>query len=174
MKKIFLLSLLSVFLLSAFSQNSGEPELLAKISISKYIAPSEFGGDDVSRGLLGFFYRDVVTHMELNGDITLTCRGWGWNICVPTFSSYLNFRQIGENGTEMVNNSCQEIVKESDKLILNGEYSGTISQKIAIPDPNNNGKILYILVQNKWDHDPKYPYNGKAEITISITNKLGL
>ena len=72
----------------------------------------------------------------------------------------------------MLENSCEELIQESEDKIMNGEYSGVISQKIAFPDPNN-GRPFFILIQIRWNNDPRHPYNGEAEITISKTSNLG-
>jgi hypothetical protein len=172
LKKIFLLSLLSVLLLSAFSQNSGGTELLQKISLSKYINPAEFKDETLElRGIYGFFYREVTTQ-PTSGGVIVTCTGWGWKTCFPARVENF-FRQVQGMDMQMVANSCEELVLTSEEQILRGEYSGVASQKIAFVDPQT-GRPFYILIQIRWNHDPLHLYNGEAEITISKSNNLGL
>jgi len=170
MKKIFLLTLLSVFLLSAFSQNSVEPEIIDKITITKYIEPSEFEGGNIQYGFWFLFYKYVYSEPCGNG-VCVYCSGWGKKCCFPKLKLYL--KPVRGFETNEIANTCENLIEASEQKIVNGELSGTLSQKIAFNDPLSNGKIAYLLIQIKWEHDPIHPYNGKAEIIISKTNNFG-
>jgi hypothetical protein len=170
MKKIFLLTLLSVFFLSAFSQYSGETEVLSRVTITKSIDPLEYEGGEIQYGFWFLFYKYVYS--EPCGDgVCVYCSGWGRKCCFPKIKIKKPVRGVD---TEVMEQTCENLMEESDQQIVNGELSGALSRKIAFNDPLNNGKISYLIFQIKWEHDPKYPYNGKAEITVSKTNNLGL
>jgi len=172
MKKIFLLTLLSVFFLSAFSQYTTAPEVLNKITITKNIAPSEFGGGDINYGFWFLFYK--IVYVEPCGEgVCIYCSGWGGKFCLPKLKPFMNNNIRGIETSEVAQ-TCENLIEESDNRIVNGELSGTLSRKIAFNDPLNNGRTSYLLFQIKWEHDPRHPYNGTAEITISKTNNLGL
>jgi hypothetical protein len=169
MKKIFLLSLLSVLLLPAFSQISGGTEILEKINIYKSIDPSEFDGNEPQFGFWLFFYKQVISEPRPGGGMKVYCSGCGWKMCIPKLRM-----SIEGVDNEFITNTCEDITKESEERIFKGELGGSISSKIAFSDPLNNGKISYLLFQITWKHDPNHPYNGQAEIIISKTTNFGL
>jgi len=173
MKKIFLLTLLSVFFLSAFSQNSTNgTEILTKISVNKFIADEEMEDPLLAPWWWIFwkpFYQTVTEEYTLNG-VILTCEGRGWKLCRA--KRILNMpRGISP---ELVESTYGKINEEYEDRVIAGEHRGSITKKIAFPDPLANGKTSYILFMMNWDNDPIRHYNGKAEITISKTNDLGL
>jgi hypothetical protein len=161
MKKIFLLSLLSVLFLSAFSQLlPGTPEIITTISITKSIPDDEIDHlQCFSWNILRmFFYRDVKLEPTGNGGYNVYCSGFGTRMCSSIFYEFL----IRGVAPEIVGNICDRIIGESEECIANGEYKGTISRKIASQD---NQSIFVFTIH--WDNDPTKPYNGKAEIIIS-------
>jgi len=178
LKKIFLLTLLSVFFLSAFSQTFGNTEVLATISINKSAEPGSgidisTPDDDIQLAWPSwwFLYRVVETQVG-NGYVTVTCYGGGFKLCM------IKWKDIWKNlfrgyeiqvQAEVLDATCDELVTNSEELIANGVYNGSLSKKIAIPDDRTN----YILFQMNWKNDPENPYNGQAEIIISKTDKLG-
>jgi len=175
MKKIFLLTLLSVFFLSAFSQiTTGDAEILGKISITKYINDNEIE-QQPEQGWWFLFYKTVTTEITSDG-VSIYCSGWGWKICSPKlkgwFSSIISlFRGVS---IDLVEQTCENIFTESENRIANGEFNGSITKKIAFSDPQSGTRESYILFQMYWNHDPNKPYNGTAEIIISKTNHFGL
>ncbi|MCL2245930.1 MAG: hypothetical protein FWC10_02315 [Lentimicrobiaceae bacterium] len=171
MKKIFLLSLLSVLFLSAFSQNfnsnnTTNVEILEKIHIITSMDDEE-GVLAMERGWWIFFYKNVKTTKLPNGTIQLNCSGWGWKVCLPyLYSSSGNISSI-------LDEILEELITESNEQIARGEFHGTISKKIAIPGTIPGERELFLLFLMNWKNDPEKPYNGEAEIIISKTNKLG-
>ena len=178
MKKIFLLSLLSVLFLSAFCQVSvGNAEVITKITIVKHIDDAEIvadgvpHGSDIEYGWWIFFYRTVTTQKLPDGTYILTCSGIGWRIC------FIRLRDRGESVdavTEVMDTTCENLITESDAQIARGVFKGSVTRKIAYRDPAAGNKESYLLFQMNWDNDPEKPYNGKAEITISKTDNFGL
>jgi len=173
MKKIFLLSLLSVLLLSAFSQTKPvNPEIITKISITKSTENGELQYIPPDHGWWIFFWREVVTIPMPNGGIVITCTGFGLKICiahlrdVPALSTWCNTRGID---VAPIENTYNSLYDECDERIANGEFRGSITKKIACPGMRET----YLLFQMDWENDPVNPRNGQAEITISQTNSLG-
>jgi hypothetical protein len=168
MKKIFLLSLLSVFFLTAFSQISGEnTEILTKISINRSADAAEIeqGGERFPWFPWWWpFYRWVRTE-PYPGGIRVTCEGIGFMWCFPQ-SGYLVFRGISN---EVVENTIEEMISDIGEQAENGESIGTITKKIATAD----GQSFLLFLMN-WENDPKNNYNGRAEIIISKTNDFGV
>jgi hypothetical protein len=170
MKKIFLLSILSVSFLSAFCQNSiGDTEIINKINIIKSIDDSEIPDDPLLRPW-PMYYRTIL----LNPFGGFACLGWGTNCCFPDFRDILGPLYYRGMPTDVIEKTCETIVEESDERIGKGEYTGSLTRKIAYPDPQSDGKQSFILLQMNWDNDPEKPYNGKAEIIISKTDNFGL
>jgi len=174
MKKIFLLSLLSVFLLSAFSQTlQDNSEIITRISITKS-ADVEDEENFLQRGIWIFFWKYVTTYPDPDGNgFWVHCYGWGLKICAPKpadIAPYFNLRGVAP---EMITHSCESIIQESDKLISNGMYAGSLTKKIALLDFQAGDRNSYLVFRIDWNHDPVRPYNGKAEITISKINNLG-
>jgi len=170
MKKIFLLSLLFTFLLSAFSQNfEGKTEILYQINITKTAdADEEEFNPERLPGWSWFWwwnnYRWVIWDPFPWGGENY-CIGLGPNTCFK-----LKFRsEIRGISEEVTENTLQELFYESGERALNEEFKGTASRKIV----SNEDKSL-ILFQIKWDYDPKNIRTGKAEITISKTTTLGI
>jgi len=183
MKKIFLLSLLSVLFLSAFCQvSAGSTEVLTKINITRSIDIEEMNeigfGNEQIEPIWWFFYRNIVVEPSPDGGITIQCNGFGWKICMLPLKNI--FRLIFKRGlvseamTETMESTCQNLVEDSDEQAANGVYRGTITKKIAFSDPEINGRNSYLLFQMNWDYDPQSPSNGTAEIIISKTNNFGL
>ena len=173
MKKILLLSLLSVLFLSAFSQIIETPTILSKINITR-ISGEDDDGISQDRGWWIFFYKKVTTQYTPNGSIALICTGWGWKVCIANFNAMPNlmdWMQRGGFDYQIVENTLQSVFEESDSRAENGEYSGNISKKLALQNANN--EIVYLLFSMDWAYDRKDPRNGKAEIIISTTNHLG-
>ena len=178
MKKIFLLSLLSVFFLSAFSQViDGNAEVITKINIirsSEDISPIS---NDVNlkpeTGIWIFFWGNVTTYHNPDGGVTVMCSGWGLKLCVPKMkgSHISSNRGISEDAVEK---TCEDIVTESDDLVSHGECKGSVTKKIAFSDPQANGRTSYLIYQMNWDYDAKNPRNGTAEIIITKVNNLGI
>ena len=172
MKKIFLLSLLSILLLSTFSQISGNsPEILANINITMI--------DDVNdnadeRGPFFpwemFLYRYILTEYYAGGWY-IVCSGFGPYVCFSLPLESLNFNIRGV-AMETIENTYQEMIETIKQQVANREYQGSITRKCAYPDPERGHLTSYILFQMHWDNDPKNPRNGKAKITISKTNDL--
>ena len=170
MKKIFLLSLLGVFFLSAFCQLSdGTTEILTKISITKQIDDSELPPDFMPYSWNLYSY---VIYDPFGGGVN--CFGWGGRLCIPRFDKLYNSLYYRGMPTDAIVKTGETLVEESDALVAKGEYKGSLTKKIAYPDPQFGGKQSFILLQMNWDNDPKKPYNGKAEIIISKTDNFGL
>ena len=175
MKKIFLLSLLSVLFLSAFPQISNtSPEVLAKINITRSV--NEL--DEEPPVVLApwwpswwFLYKEVSTEMIPGGAI-VRCTGYGWHWCRMRLKDIISADLSGVD-VEAAEAVYEKMLEESENQAATGEYRGSITKKIAYPDPGRNGQESYLLFQMKWDYDHKNPYNGNAEITITKTNKLG-
>jgi len=171
MKKIFLLSLLSVFFLSVFCQNTdGSTEIINKINITKYIDDSEIPVESMYYIWPPFYYK-YISYDPYGG---VRCTGYGPMRCIFVLKDVLsafNYRNLPIDAMEK---TCETFVEESNELITNGEYKGSLSKKIAFPDPQLGGKLSFILLQMSWDNDPQKPYNGKAEIIISKTNDFGI
>jgi len=191
LKKIFLLTLFSVFFLSAFSQFSTGTEILARISIDRSAEPTvtldndresldisvtgiEIGDDDDP--LLdiwwpfGWPYYKYV-YCNFGGNWTqVFCVGIGLKRCVP---HYLDFSDITNSyrglSAESVEAAFSSIFTESEKQVANGVYQGSVSKKLAISGDKTN----FILFQMNWNYDPTNAYNGKTEIIVSKTDNLG-
>jgi hypothetical protein len=173
MKKIFLLSLLSVLFLSAFSQIIETPKILSKINITR-ISGDDEEGISQNRGWWIFFYKKVTTQYNPNGSITLICTGWGWKVCIANFNVMPNLMEWAQRGgfdNQIIENTLPSVFEESDSRAENGEYSGNISKKLALRNANNES--VYLLFSMNWEYDRKNPRDGKAEIIISTTNHLG-
>ena len=176
MKKIFLFTLLSVFLLSAYSQiTDGNAEIITKINITKEIDDKEID-PDTQFGFWIFFYRTVVTK-PTEGGVTVTCSGWGWKMCIPRFKELVTSNHLfllRGISVETVENSCENLVEECENRISRGEYQGSLTKKIALSDPLSGNKTSFLILQMNWNNDPKKPYNGTAEIIISKINDFGI
>ena len=177
MKKIFLLSLLSVFFLSAFSQViDGNAEIITKINIIRSSDEVSITNDEPSgpeTGLWLFFWRTVNTTHTPDGGVTVMCSGWGLRLCVPKMKSTSLSGTIRGVSTDAVEKTCENIVTESDDRASQGEYKGSLTKKMAFNDPLN-GKTSYFIYQMNWDYDPKNPRNGTAEIIITKVDNLGI
>jgi len=174
MKKIFLLSLLSVLLLSAFSQSHGSnSEILSKIYFSASMDDDE-ATQAFERGIWILFYRTVITEVLPDGGIRVTCNGWGLRTCLPHKKNLQRaFSQLSI-GVDQIEQILEELIKESNDLVNRGEYRGSISKKIAVSNSQVGGRDYYLLFLMNWNNDPKKPYNGEAEIIISKTTNFGL
>ena len=176
MKKIFLLTLLSVFLLSAFSQiTDGNAEIITKIKITKEIDDSEID-PGTQFGFWIFFYKNVSSKPTEDG-IIVTCTGWGFRMCLPKLKDNAggtNHSLIRGISADLVDSSCESVIEECENRIAHGEYQGTLTKKFAYSDPMANNRAAYLILQMNWANDPKKPYNGKAEITISKINDFGI
>jgi hypothetical protein len=168
MKKIFLLSLLSVFLLSTFSQNyEVKPEILTQIQIVK---SADLDDDDLGQELLpgGLWWWHLykwVTYEIHQWGFVVRCYGFGPLLCMQ-----FNLRGlINDLPEETSERTVQELISESGERALKGEYRGSSSKKIVPMD----GKF-YIFFQINWDYDPKNIRNGNAEIIISKIANFGL
>jgi len=172
MKKIILLSLLSVFFLSAFCQTThGSTEIITKINITKS-AVEDFGDSEIDQGFWILFWRTVTSFVDDDGGVWIYCCGWGWKICQPAKEHYShNNRGLD---AKMLETTCEDMIAESDERVINGEYNGSITKKIAYSDPSSNSRISYILFQMDWDYERGNPRNGRAEIIISRTSDFGL
>jgi len=166
MKKIFLLLLLNVLFLSAFSQFSpGNTEIITTLNISKQISDDEIALRPFSPwGWNYLYYREVTTEPTPDGNFSMKCTGWGAQPCLPNFY-YAPIRGVA---ADVVEKTCSNLIEGSYECMANGEYKGSISTKLAMPD--NQSIILFTI---HWDNDPQKPYNGKAEIIISKIEKLG-
>jgi hypothetical protein len=173
MKKIFLLTLLSVFLLSAFSQVSvGYTEPIYKVSFNKSIEDEEIQRLPYYWGFLrAFLYKYVNVVFLPNGDVQVTCSGWGLKMCAPIYRGMLP--EVMGVEPQVIENTCEDMITDYDEQVVNGVPVGTTTKKIAFADPQSGGRTAYLLFQLNWNHDPQKPYNGRAEITISKTNDLG-
>jgi len=166
MKKIFLLSLLSILLLSAFSQEKGSnTEILTKINIIKNVPDEEIHGMSNSPLYFLFFYNEVKTEILPDGTYAIYCIGIGKLFCFLK----RDILQVRGISSETVENTCTKLIEECDEKIANGEYRGSISKKISI-----SGFQSIFLFQMNWNHDPQKPYNGEEEIIISKTENFGL
>jgi hypothetical protein len=167
-KKIFLLSLLSVFLLPAFSQNSGDNiEILAQITINRSADADEIGWEleQINRFPMWIpLYRWVTTDPFPNG-YAVDCSGMGLNFCMPKLPPVF-YRGVPN---ETVENAIEEMITDSGEQIKNGEYRGTISRKIVAADGQS-----FLLFQMNWESDPKNIRNGRTEIIISKINDFGV
>jgi len=170
MKKIILLSLFSVFCLSAFCQLSyGGTEILAKFNITKYIDEKEIPDDPYFLPWL-FHYDRISTDFSGN----LICIGIGRMPCLVNIHTLLHSNHFRDLPTDLIEASYENITEESDALVAQGLFKGSLTKKIAIPETQSGGKQSFILLQMNWDYDPQKPYNGKAEIIISKTNDFEL
>jgi len=170
MKKIFLLSLLSVFFLSAFCQNSnGATEVLAKINITKFIDDSELPSD--FKPYRWNFYRFIISDPMGPG---ISCTGYGRLLCLPMTDIKNSLSSHRGMPTDAIEKTCENMFEESDALVANGGYKGSLTKKIAFTDAQSISRQSYILLQMNWDNDPKKPYNGKVEIIVSKTDNLGI
>ena len=171
MKKKILLSLLSVLLLSAFSQHSvGSTEILTKINIYK------ISGDDnenlVECSSIEMFpwwplYKYVRTEPYGSSLYNVFCEGFGFRTCSVPYIDFLpSFRGIA---LEVVESTCNNLIEESNEWVANGVYQGSISKKIAVA----GSRTEYFLFQMNWNNDPKNLRNGTAEFSISKTINLG-
>ena len=167
MKKIFLLTLLNVFFLSAFCQRvASNTEIITVITLEKYIPDDEIEKANFPWQMLrAFFYRDVRTVPSPDGGVVVYCSGWGFKTCMPSFDLLL-FRGVS---SETIENTCSILIQESETCVVNGTFKGTLSKKITAPTLQN-----YWLFTINWNYDPKNHYNGKAEIIISKTDDFGL
>jgi hypothetical protein len=173
MKKIFLLTLLSVFLLSAFSQNiASTTEIIYQVSLKKFIEDEEIQRLPAwNWGFLRmFFYKYVYTEKLPDGAVLVYCEGDGFKWCVPHYRGMMP--EVVGVRPEVIESTCDNIVEDYDQQVVKGVPEGSISQKIAYLDPRGNP--AYLIFQVNWKHDPQKPYNGTAEITITKTNSLGL
>jgi len=173
MKKFFLLSLLSVFFLSAFSQTSlssgYNTEVLANINIVKNIDDDDI--PDIQNGFWIVLWREVKIERTPDGGYQITCSGWGWKLCMLRLRDIISRRDIP---SEVMENAYENLIEESEQQIARGANQGSISKKIALVDPiSGRGLDSYLIFQMNWNHDPKKPYNGKAEITILKTDNIG-
>jgi len=174
MKKFFLLSLLSVFLLSAFSQSAGvHTEILTQFTIIRSADADADADDDMDIERYPylpnnwlFFYRWVLTEPLPFGGFVVKCTGWGPFMCLAVPYNFIIIRGISN---ETVEKTIEEIIFESGKRAENEEYTGTISKKIATADGQS-----FLLFQMNWDYDPNNIRNGKAEVIISQTKDFGL
>jgi hypothetical protein len=170
MKKIFLLSLLSVLLLSAFSQiSTGSTEVITQVNIS---TADEDGGSETNAplGWWLFFWRNVKTTPLPGGGIMVTCTGLGWRMCIASYhelGELFNYCSTRGIDSRLVEQTYSSLYDESGERVANGEFSGSISKKIAV------GNNTLMLFQMKWIADPKNSRNCNAEIIISKTNTLG-
>ena len=172
MKKIFLLSLLSVLLLSAFSQKpGGSPEILAKINITAYMDDDE-GYQAMGRGIWLFFYKKVTTTRLPNWGFMIECTGWGLKMCVPRFTDVIFLEEL-ENYSETIDKIFEELIIESSQQSSRGVNQGSISKKISLLGDRTSEKELYLFFQMNWSNELEKPYNSQAEIIISKTNNLG-
>ena len=184
MKKFFLLTLLSVFFLSAFSQIQSGPEILYRINIDRSANPNEpvgelepyiISGEDIqffNHWIFWWwpFFRTVTTEVG-PGWVTVTCEGKGWKPC------WLNLKVLWSNvlrdvqtiEPEVAEATYEDLIKESEELVSNGIYKGSLSKKLAIP----GDRINLVIFQMNWNYNPRNIYDGKAEIIISKTNTLG-
>jgi len=176
MKKIFLLTLLSVFFLSAFSQTSTNgTEILTKIQISQFIDDDEIGDPLLGPGWWWKpFYKIVQKIPRPGGGVTVICEGRGWKLCWARRGVTNDMPVVRGLSSEVIEDTHEKLITEYEERFANKEHSGSITKKIAFSDPLTNGRTSYLILQIKWDNDPKKPCNGKAEITISKTNDLGI
>jgi len=167
MKKIFLLTLISVLVFSAITQiGYSTPEVVAKINISQSIDDHE--NPDVENGWWIFFYARVRCYYDFDGSYQVECTGWGWKMCWGAFWDIFKVRGIS---AEAFDGTCDDLKAVSEEQIAKGVFQGTASKKIASSDPQT-GRSTYFIFQMNWNHDPKKPYNGKSEITVTKTDKL--
>jgi len=168
MKKIFLLTLLSVFFLSAFSQSPIENvEILSKINITKHIDDNE-----IPDGMPWSWWKYNWISTDIGGNIN--CCGFGPFVCIPLFKKIFSAYNYRGLPPDLMINTGENIIKESEERLANGEYRGSSSSKIAFSDLQSESKLSYILFQMNWNHDPLKPYNGYAEIIVSKTDNLGI
>ena len=182
MKKIFLLSLLSVFFLSAFSQTQstiGNAEIITKINIDRNsddieaISSATIEEPGNINGWWIFFWRTVKQTPTESG-FMLECSGWGLKCCFPRLKAFSTGNSIRGISTEAIDQICEDLVLESNSRAVQGECKGSLTKKIAFNDPETGGRISYLIYQMDWNYDPKNPRNGKAEITIFKTKNLGI
>jgi len=170
MKKIILLTLLSVFFLSAFCQTPVNSEIITKINITRNIDDTE-EVPEIERGFWIFFYNSVHTEYLPEGGVVVACFGWGLKMCLPSRGTIVTLHE--QYGTIM-EQTCTDILSESDSRLADGEIRGSISRKVSIPRGLALGNDSYLLFQMNWENDPQKPYNGRAEIIISKISNFGL
>ncbi|MDR2972793.1 MAG: hypothetical protein LBU83_12855 [Bacteroidales bacterium] len=171
MKKILLLTLLSVFFLSAYCQNSvGSTEIITKINI---IRSAEDDGD-IENGWWFLFWKNVATIHTPEGGVFIVCSGWGWKLCLPPIRDHFEDSYCRGISVEALEKTCETVVLESDERALDGEYRGSITKKIALEDKDTPNRVSYILFQMNWNYDPSNIRNGTAEIIISKTSDFGI
>jgi len=167
MKKNFLLTLLCVSFLTILCQTSfGKTEVISKISINKFISDEEIEKIVYKPFEKLYRYRWIITDPHPWGGFSMDCLGFGPYVCLTLkdIFSLFNFRGVAP---ESIQNTCNNLLEESEARTFSGEYKGTQTKKIAIP-----GTSTFIICQMTWDYDPLKPYNGKAEIVISQTDEL--
>jgi len=187
MKKIFLLTLLSVFFLSAFCQTTiSNTEVLTKISIIRSEKDIPLDTRDIRQANefielpegydAGFswpswwpLYKTVTVQPLPGGGYKMICTGNGWKLCFPPLRYLINWPHRGV-APETMETVCTGLVAESEEQVARGVYTGSLTKKLAAP----NLKDGYFLFKMDWNYDPQNPRNGQAEITISITNDFGL
>ena len=188
LKKIFLLTLISVFFLSAFSQSTSGTEVLYRINIDRTaesVAPNEDPTvvNEICNieepQLFPFWpwwwplYR-IVSVDAGPGYATVSCIGHGWKFCWASFIKIWSKIAEKERGVQAIQQEVAEttyesLITESEELAANGVYKGSLSKKLAIP----GDKLNFVFFQMNWNYDPKNTYKGQAEIIISKTNNLG-
>jgi len=190
-KKIFLLTLFSVFFLSAYSQFSTGTEILARINIDRNAEPNvtldndresldisvtgmEIGDEDdplyVSGGSYWLPLYKYVYVDKGHDWVTLRCEGRGWQICKILWMDVINiYNTIRGLSVEAAEATLSNIFTDSEEQVANGVYQGSVSKKLAILGDKTN----FILFQMNWNYDPTNAYNGQAEIIISKTDNLG-
>jgi len=185
MKKLFLLSLLSVLFLSAFCQLTSREttEIIAKVNI---LRSADFSDDSratfQSSGPIviedeleadlqlwprwWFLYKRVYT-FPIAGGYIIKCEGHGFRLCwLRPWVLTQNLDNSRGADVEAIEGTYSNFIAESENLAADGMYYGSITKKVAIADQ-------YYLFQMNWDYDKNNPYNGRAEITISKTTTLG-
>lgn len=174
MKKNFLLSLLSILSLSAFSQISVEnPEVLVRIDITM----NDDTNDDSIERIPNypwwlFRYRNVLTEYYPGG-VNISCTGFGLFMCFPFFQDIANF-SIRGLAIETLEATYKDMIETSRALAANGEFYGSVTRKLAYQDQERGNLLSYILFQINWDNEPYNPLNGKAKIIISKTTNFGM
>jgi len=179
MKKLFLLSLLSVLFLSAFSQiTPSKPEILERIEIFGS-ADDDSGDAEVGidqRGFWILFYKNVKTIYLPGWGVSVTCTGWGWKACIAAFPNLWGlWHYIQQTGLDagIVENMYNSLYEECASRAGEGDYQGSVTKKLAFLDARQGYKESYLLFTMNWDIEQNNPQNCKAEIIISTTNSLG-